>query len=150
MRRPAGFAANPPRRAPSDCRAARDRAGHQRAWFVPRRNLCTSADEYVQAYTMPTGLVRRGPRVNAPHGLQARRSLLKAQQHLLNEAEDMLQAMPEAIRDLLPASKAVWPRLRALTTLSGETSGEDWDAPTALRLRLLGEQCPRPLGAGAA
>ncbi len=80
----------------------------------------------------------------------ARRSLLKAQQHLLNEAEDMLQAMPEAIRDLLPASKAVWPRLRALTTLSGETSGEDWDAPTALRLRLLGEQCPRPLGAGAA
>ena len=70
---------------------------------------------------------------------QARRSLLKSQQHLLNEAEDMLQAMPEAIRDRLPASKAVWPRLRALTTLSDETSGEDWDAPTALRLRLLGE-----------
>jgi transposase len=44
---------------------------------------------------------------------QARRSLLKSQQHLLNEAEDMLQAMPEAIRDRLPASKAVWPRLRA-------------------------------------
>jgi len=40
---------------------------------------------------------------------QARRSLLKTQQHLLNEAEDMLQAMPEAIRDRLPASKAVWP-----------------------------------------
>ena len=71
---------------------------------------------------------------------QARRSLLKSQQHLLNEAEDMLQAMPEAIRDRLPASsKAVWSRLRALTMLSDELSGEDWDAPTALRLRLLGE-----------
>src|SRR5262249_24514905 len=70
---------------------------------------------------------------------QARRSVLKSQQHLLNEAEDMLQAMPEAIRDRLPASKAVWLRLRALTTLSDEMSGEDWDAPTALRLRLLGE-----------
>jgi len=70
---------------------------------------------------------------------QARRSMVKSQQHLLNEAEDMLQAMPEAIRDRLPASKAVWPRLRALTTLSDEMSGEDWDAPTALRLRLLGE-----------
>jgi transposase len=65
--------------------------------------------------------------------------VLKSQQHLLNEAEDMLQAMPEAIRDRLPASKAVWLRLRALTTLSDEMSGEDWDAPTALRLRLLGE-----------
>jgi hypothetical protein len=43
---------------------------------------------------------------------QARRSLLKSQQHLLNEAEDMLEALPEAIRDRLPASKAVWPRLR--------------------------------------
>jgi hypothetical protein len=42
----------------------------------------------------------------------ARRSLLKSQQHQLNEAEDMLQALPEAIRDRLPASKAVWPRLR--------------------------------------
>ncbi len=70
---------------------------------------------------------------------QARRSLLKSQQHLLNKAEDMLQAMPEAIRDRLPASKAVWPRLRALATLSDEMAGEDWDAPTALRLRLLGE-----------
>lgn len=70
---------------------------------------------------------------------QARRSLLKSQQHLLNEAEDLLQAMPEAIRDRLPASKAVWPRLRALETLSDELSGEGWDAPTALRLRLLGE-----------
>ena len=70
---------------------------------------------------------------------QARRSLLKTQQHLLNEAEDLLQALPEAIRDRLPASKAVLPRLRGLTTLSVEISGEGWDAPTALRLRLLGE-----------
>ena len=66
---------------------------------------------------------------------QARRSLPKSQQHLLNEAEDTLQALPEAIRDRLPASKAIWPRLRALTTLSDEMAGEDWDAPTRTRAK---------------
>lgn len=70
---------------------------------------------------------------------QARRSLQKSRQHLLNEAEDMLQALAEAMRDRLPATKAVWPRLRALATLTDNMSSEAWDAPTTLRLRLLGE-----------
>lgn len=71
---------------------------------------------------------------------QARRSLQKSRQHLLNEAEDMLHALPEAIRDRLPAAKTVEPRLRAAASLTEEMSGQAWDAPTRLRMRLLGEQ----------
>lgn len=70
---------------------------------------------------------------------QARCSLQKSRQHLLNEAEDLLHALPEAIRDRLPAGKHVEPRLRACATLTEEMSGEAWDAPTRLRLRLLDE-----------
>ncbi len=64
----------------------------------------------------------------------ARRSLHKARQHLLNEAEALLMALPEAIRDELPRTKSVRPRLRAL---AGRDRQGIWDAPTALRLRLL-------------
>src|SRR5262249_8918891 len=70
---------------------------------------------------------------------QARCSLQKSRQHLLNEAENLLHALPEAIRDRLPAGKHVEPRLRACATLTDEMSGEAWDAPTRLRLRLLDE-----------
>src|SRR5262249_58677427 len=51
---------------------------------------------------------------------QARCSLQKSRQHLLNEAENLLPALPEAIRDRLPAGKHVEPRLRACATLTDE------------------------------
>jgi transposase len=61
---------------------------------------------------------------------QERRSLLASRQHLLNEAETLLLALPEEIREALPRTKEVRPRLQALATLQGE-----WDGPTRLRLR---------------
>ncbi len=70
---------------------------------------------------------------------QARSSLLKSQQHLLNEAEDMLQALPEAIRDRLPASKAIWPRLRAFKS--------DMAPGSALRRATQLCRCGGPTGA---
>ena len=45
---------------------------------------------------------------------KARCSLVKSRQHLLGEAEALLGALPEAIRDALPDSSTVRPRLRAL------------------------------------
>lgn len=63
-----------------------------------------------------------------------RRSLLKSRQHLLNEAESMLIELPEAIRATLPETAEVRPRLHALATRDRSI---DWDAATALRLRLL-------------
>lgn len=42
---------------------------------------------------------------------QARRSLLKSRQHLLNEAEALLVALPEDIRAQLPGTSEVRPRL---------------------------------------
>jgi transposase len=64
----------------------------------------------------------------------ARRSLLKSRQHLLNEAESLLVALPEAVRAELPDTKAVRPRLAAVLKRDRNIA---WDAPTALRLRLL-------------
>ena len=51
----------------------------------------------------------------------ARRSLLKTRQHLLNEAEALLVALPEAVRAELPDTKRIRPRLSALT--------ERWTGP---------------------
>lgn len=65
---------------------------------------------------------------------QERRSLLASRQHQLNEAEALLLALPEEIREALPRTKKVRPRLQALAGLS-----EAWDAPTQLRVRLLRE-----------
>ncbi len=65
---------------------------------------------------------------------QERRSLLASRQHLLNEAEALLLALPEEIREALPRTKQVRPRLQALASLPGA-----WDAPTQLRVRLLRE-----------
>ena len=65
---------------------------------------------------------------------KARRSILVSRQHLLNEAEQLLVELPEALRETLPDTKAVRPRLRALVAappLANE------DRATMLRLRLL-------------
>lgn len=67
----------------------------------------------------------------------ARRSLLKTRQHLLNEAEALLVALPEAVRAELPDTKRIRPRLSALVERDRTIA---WDAPTALRLQLLEEQ----------
>jgi hypothetical protein len=64
---------------------------------------------------------------------RARRSILTGRQHLLNEAESLLAELPLELREQLPDSKAVRPRLAAL----GRRRQRTWDAPTALRLRLL-------------
>jgi hypothetical protein len=42
-----------------------------------------------------------------------RRSLLKSRQHLLNETEFLLNDLPEELRDWLPDTKAVRPRINA-------------------------------------
>ena len=65
----------------------------------------------------------------------ARRSLLKTRQHLLNEAEALL-ALPEGVRAELPDTKRIRPRL---TVLAERDRSITWDAPTALRLQLLQE-----------
>jgi transposase len=63
-----------------------------------------------------------------------RRSLLKCRRHLLNEAEFLLAELPLELRERLPDTKAVRPRLAALARRNRRRR---WDAPTAaLRLRL--------------
>jgi hypothetical protein len=64
----------------------------------------------------------------------ARRSILTSRQHLLNEAEFLLADLPLEIREQLPDSKAVRPRLAALAQRNRRRR---YDAPTTLRLRLL-------------
>jgi transposase len=63
-----------------------------------------------------------------------RQSLLKSRQHLLGEAEFVLADLPLELRDRLPDSKAVRPRLAALARRNRRAR---WDAPTTLRLRML-------------
>src|ERR1035441_6559441 len=58
-----------------------------------------------------------------------RRSILTSRQHLLNEAEHLLCELPLQ----LPDSKAVRPRLAALTARNRRRR---YDTPTSLRLRL--------------
>lgn len=65
-----------------------------------------------------------------------RRSLLKSRQHLLNEAEFLLAELPLQLRERLPDSKAVRPRLAALARRNRRAR---FDAPTTLRLRMLDE-----------
>ena len=82
---------------------------------------------------------QRGPDEHAePLGLwhKRRRSLLKGRQHLLNEAEFLLAELPLELRERLPDGKAVRPRLAALARRNRRAR---WDAPTALRLRMLDE-----------
>jgi transposase len=64
----------------------------------------------------------------------ARCSLIKRRQHLISEAEALLGDLPLELIERLPSSKAVRPRLAALTRV---TRRRRFDAPTALRVRLL-------------
>jgi transposase len=66
----------------------------------------------------------------------ARCSLLTRRQHLLSEAEALLDHLPLELIERLPSSKAVRPRL---TALARATRRRRFDAPTALRVRLLGD-----------
>ncbi len=66
---------------------------------------------------------------------RTRRSILTSRQHLLNEAEFLLCELPLELRDQLPDTKAVRPRLAAL---AGQRR-RHWDAATGLRLRLLAD-----------
>ncbi len=63
-----------------------------------------------------------------------RRSILTSRQHLVNEAEHLLCELPLGLRDELPDSKAVRPRLAAL---AHRNRRRRYDAPTTLRLRML-------------
>jgi hypothetical protein len=64
----------------------------------------------------------------------ARRSILTSRQHLLNEAESLLADLPLDVREQLPDSKAVRPRLGALAQRNRRRRH---DAPATLRLRVL-------------
>lgn len=66
---------------------------------------------------------------------QARCSLLRRRQPLLNEAESLLAALPLEVIERLPHTSKVRPRLAALAR---HTPRRRFDAPTALRLKLLG------------
>jgi len=63
-----------------------------------------------------------------------RRSILTSRQHLVNEAEHLLCELPLELRDQLPDTKAVRPRLAALACRNRRRR---YDAPTRLRLQLL-------------
>jgi transposase len=63
-----------------------------------------------------------------------RRSILTSRQHLVNEAESLLCGLPLELREQLPSSKAVRPRLAALARRNRRRR---YDAPTSLRLRML-------------
>jgi hypothetical protein len=63
-----------------------------------------------------------------------RRSILTSRQHLVNEAECMLCELPLELREQLPDTKAVRPRLAAL---AARNRRRRYDRPTSLRLRLL-------------
>jgi transposase len=63
-----------------------------------------------------------------------RRSILTSRQHLVNEAENLLCELPLELREQLPASKSVRPRLAALQRRNRRRR---YDPPTRLRLKLL-------------
>jgi transposase len=63
-----------------------------------------------------------------------RRSILTSRQHLVNEAEHLLCELPLQLREELPDTKAVKPRLAALARRNRRRR---YDAPTKLRLQLL-------------
>jgi transposase len=66
---------------------------------------------------------------------RARRSILASRQHLLNEADALLAELPLGLREQLPDTKAVRPRLAALTRRRRRAA----NAADALRLRLLSD-----------
>ena len=82
--------------------------------------------------------------VDENHDLMAlwhttRRSLAKVRAQLLNEAAALLHQLPEDVRDGLGGSRLVQPQLNALAKRLPRLRRRQWDAATALRLRLLAE-----------
>ena len=69
-----------------------------------------------------------------------RRSIVKQRQQLLNEAETLLGELPEELREKLPTTTAVRPRLSAVGRRDRSLS---WEPATALRLQLLDERADR-------
>jgi transposase len=63
-----------------------------------------------------------------------RQSILKSRQHLVGEAEGLLCELPLELREQLPSSKAVRPRL---TALAARNRRRRYDPPTTLRLQML-------------
>ena len=63
-----------------------------------------------------------------------RRSILTSRQHLVGESESLLCELPLQLREQLPDTKAVKPRLAALARRNRRRR---YDAPTRLRLQLL-------------
>jgi len=63
-----------------------------------------------------------------------RRSILTSRQHLINEAEHLLSSLPLELREQLPDTKTVRPRL---TALAARNRRRRYDQPTTLRLKLL-------------
>jgi transposase len=63
-----------------------------------------------------------------------RRSILTSRQHLVNEAEHLLCELPLGLREQLPDTKAVRPRLAAL---GRRNRRRRYDPPAKLRLQLL-------------
>ena len=63
-----------------------------------------------------------------------RRSILAGRQHLVNEAEQLLCELPLELREQLPDTKSVRPRLAALQRRNRRRR---YDPPTRLRLQLL-------------
>jgi hypothetical protein len=63
-----------------------------------------------------------------------RRTILTSRQHLVNEAESLLCELPLELREQLPDTKAVRPRLAALARRNRRRRH---DPPTKLRLALL-------------
>jgi transposase len=117
-----------------------ERRRHRRQGKSDKLDSLRVARETLADPEMPTAF-KRAPGDAGPdetHELislwhKARRSILTSRQHLLNEAEQLLVELPEALRDALPQTKSVRPRLRALADAPMVT----WDPVTMLRLRLL-------------
>lgn len=68
---------------------------------------------------------------------KARRSILTTRQHILNEAEAILIALPENVQDVLGDHRDVRQRLAHLDDVAGEELVELADPVVALRLRML-------------
>ncbi|MDQ6730493.1 MAG: transposase, partial [Actinomycetota bacterium] len=97
---------------------------------------------------LPTAFKRAGQEPpDEPHQLLAlwhnrRRSILTSRQHLIGEAEHLLCDLPLQLREQLPNSTAVRPRLAALGRRNRRRRD---DAPTCLRLALL-DGCRAQIG----
>jgi len=118
-----------------------DRARRRREGKTDRLDSVRIAKETLAEEELPVAFKRAGDdagpdpvheRLSLLH--KARKSLLKARQHLLGEAEALLCDLPLSIREQLPDVPKVRTRLRVLTELDPSDGG---DPVVALRLELL-------------